>query len=1219
MNKNIKSIFFVLTLVTLLIAVGTVSAADNANSTTAVENSISDAALSDNDYVASEPVTTSNDKQVDTKTIEKEEKNIKKDPITIDGNTYEDVFENQEINGEEYYNEKNVFINNCTINGEYSGFFHTTYINNTIANAPICTEGITCYINNSYLYGGIEDGWGTTTIYLYNSTVNNTITKGRTTVYIYLDDNCVITPGTSIASNDKYRTIYLITNNTNSIYPFTDTFNAEDGKLIDITINKNITNNGNLTLNNVTANSTITNNGKLIINDNVIIGENFAYTGNGKIIINDTSKIAPFLKAYNGNYTLINQNITDDKKNYGNLTLDNCNIANSITNQGNLTLNKCNVTGNIINEGILIIDNETIFDSNAAITGDGEIIVNDLRNIIANIPILNGTYNISDATIDSNHIFIGNISFNNCNFISENNSNIGYLYLNNCSATNNNWLNNYFITVINEESNIDETINNQGSIYKGSLPSEDYYPTNYVINNMTAGIFFENNTLKDFISPGSTLDFQGTIGGIPGLTSIIIDRPVNIITSTNDGRIENFGNITYNNGASGSNITGLYTYNTQFYVRNAHNMVFDNISNVVVSKSIGWGVGQTSIGHNSTNITVKNSYFYTKDNGGSSTFVFGWADNSTLVNSTVEADGTVGNLIYLTTYNVDIPSGVKPNSNNKILNNTLRGPETPAGICWGIVLSGINNTIDGNTIYYRGTGITGQWGSGVTGNINDEQSLIDIYGNTVSNNKLYNGSTILQGNIIYNNYVEKGTILVSNAKAYNNTAAGLTLGAGQMLVTNNTILGTTIVQGGTNREYALIENNTLNNITFQSKDANNVIFNNNTIGSITSGGYPAQDVAVSNITFTNNNITSNIIMGQRSQNFRYDNNNIIGQITLLANNSIWTNNSITGNIKIGDMFGGNNNQLHYNNITGNISFESWYNSNNNTLTNNNINGYIEYKTTDKDGGNNNTIINNTIISPQQYTIIVTGNQDMTNNIITDNYLKANGTYGDESVKLNKETNTIANNTPKIELIIDTTEFTPGQTTTIKAGIYFDGEILTDITKGKVTFKVDGKTLKDANGKVIYAKIINGTATIENYQVPDTWKESSTIQAIYSGSTQCDKLTSEKTEITITKEAPTFTIDPVEPATAGNTITLKATITDNNKVINTGKVVFKINGKTVKDENGKVIYAKVVNGTVSVDYTIPDSYKTGNYTLTATYMGTDYDRLTSESTINVVKA
>ncbi|MBE6488350.1 MAG: hypothetical protein E7Z86_06520 [Methanosphaera stadtmanae] len=88
--------------------------------------------------------------------------------------------------------------------------------------------------------------------------------------------------------------------------------------------------------------------------------------------------------------------------------------------------------------------------------------------------------------------------------------------------------------------------------------------------------------------------------------------------------------------------------------------------------------------------------------------------------------------------------------------------------------------------------------------------------------------------------------------------------------------------------------------------------------------------------------------------------------------------------------------------------------------------------------------------------------------------------------------------------------------------YIDAtKINTNLTKGKVTFKVDGKTLKDANGKVIYAKVVNGTATIEDYMVPDTWNKHSTIQAVYSGSSELAKISSEKTELTI--QTPEITI------------------------------------------------------------------------------------------------
>ena len=229
------------------------------------------------------------------------------------------------------------------------------------------------------------------------------------------------------------------------------------------------------------------------------------------------------------------------------------------------------------------------------------------------------------------------------------------------------------------------------------------------------------------------------------------------------------------------------------------------------------------------------------------------------------------------------------------------------------------------------------------------------------------------------------------------------------------------------------------------------------------------------------------------------------------------------------------------------------------------------------------------------------------------------TYVDPTGKYNTTTTKININIKELTLTVDPITATVGETINITARITADNETMIDINKGKVTFKVNGKTLKDANGKVIYAKIINGVATIENYLVPDDWaKEGTTIQAVYSGSIQCDKLTGEKTEINIEKAEPTLTTNDIT-ATAGETITLTATITDNNKVINTGKVVFKINGKTVKDANGKVIYAKVVNNQVNVEYTLPADMKDKEYNITVTFISSDYDKLETTATMTIVKS
>ncbi|RAP53738.1 MAG: hypothetical protein BZ137_05855 [Methanosphaera sp. rholeuAM130] len=257
-------------------------------------------------------------------------------------------------------------------------------------------------------------------------------------------------------------------------------------------------------------------------------------------------------------------------------------------------------------------------------------------------------------------------------------------------------------------------------------------------------------------------------------------------------------------------------------------------------------------------------------------------------------------------------------------------------------------------------------------------------------------------------------------------------------------------------------------------------------------------------------------------------------------------------------------------------------------------------------GSNNIVENNTITKTGEYTINITGND----NVVRYNTLYSETNEGDDSVVTSGEGNIVENNLPEKlvpTLKVDTTEFTVGSTATISASIYYGDEVLTDINKGKVSFKVNGKTLKDAGGKVIYAKVVNGVAVIEDYEVSQNWaKEGSTIQAVYSGCADLAKMSSDMEDITVTAQEPSITTSDVQ-ATVGQSVTLTATVTATTPV-NNGKVVFKINGKTVKDANGKVIYTKVTDGTVNVEYALPNDMKAQEYTLTAVFISNDYGRL-----------
>ncbi|RAP54182.1 MAG: hypothetical protein BZ137_03635, partial [Methanosphaera sp. rholeuAM130] len=174
-----------------------------------------------------------------------------------------------------------------------------------------------------------------------------------------------------------------------------------------------------------------------------------------------------------------------------------------------------------------------------------------------------------------------------------------------------------------------------------------------------------------------------------------------------------------------------------------------------------------------------------------------------------------------------------------------------------------------------------------------------------------------------------------------------------------------------------------------------------------------------------------------------------------------------------------------------------------------------------------------------------------------------------------------------------------------------------ISNGKIVFKVNGKTLKDADGKVIYTKVVNGTASIL-YDVNSTWLEKTiSVTAVYSGSSMYPSIRN-NTTIYIPKKNPSIHLTPFyESVKIGSNTTFKAKVSDGYTPITTGKVIFKINGKTIKDADGNVIYALLdSNGEVSVNYTIT-GLKAKTYTITAVFISDEYNRAEDTSKLTLV--
>ena len=180
---------------------------------------------------------------------------------------------------------------------------------------------------------------------------------------------------------------------------------------------------------------------------------------------------------------------------------------------------------------------------------------------------------------------------------------------------------------------------------------------------------------------------------------------------------------------------------------------------------------------------------------------------------------------------------------------------------------------------------------------------------------------------------------------------------------------------------------------------------------------------------------------------------------------------------------------------------------------------------------------------------------------------------------------------------------------------------TSVSGGKVIFKVNGITLRDDNNNVLYAMLKDGVASI-NYKVQGVWlKDTSTLQAVYSGNENYTSSRSVPSQIlNINRATASITLEKDKiTAKSGETLTFRAKILDAaGDRINGGKVVFKLNGKSLSDKEGNILYAGVVDGEALLDYTIPTAYTAKDYVLTAVFGGGDYERSETNVTLTLIK-
>ena len=425
--------------------------------------------------------------------------------------------------------------------------------------------------------------------------------------------------------------------------------------------------------------------------------------------------------------------------------------------------------------------------------------------------------------------------------------------------------------------------------FKSSTNSTTFKVFDGIVTNETFFDYFINGTLADYVPEGATLDFRGKFYSHDDVKfDLAINKPINMISTTGDAFIdlnttagsllgENPGScFTINNGGSGSNVSGIIFHNTQVWIYDAHNVVLNNISVIVENKRVGSGVGTTTIRHGSTNVTLKNSYIYTSNNGGSSSIVLTHVQNCTVENNTIVGEGNVGNLLYLNTFN-DAGCDLS-NDYNKIINNKITGPSPAAAICYGIAINGNNNLIAGNVINYAGNGIVPAWGA--TPN-----------NNTYCDNVLIGGASmsVAASSIAYNNTVSGTLTIGSGSVAYNNTAKAISVSSNSV-VSNSSATAALTVQAG-----AKVANVTAASLSVNGKNA--------VIENVSISGVGTIKSSATNTTLINSTFGGMLTVQSAKNTIKY--NNIVlatGDAAILATggDNVITNNYLIAGDKLGD-------------------------------------------------------------------------------------------------------------------------------------------------------------------------------------------------------------------------------------------------------------------------------------------------------------------------------
>ena len=558
-------------------------------------------------------------------------------------------------------------------------------------------------------------------------------------------------------------------------------------------------------------------------------------------------------------------------------------------------------------------------------------------------------------------------------------------------------------------------------------------------------------------------------------------------------------------------------------------------------------------------------------------------ENTILYGTTITADAPViiRNLT-IDNQNKGLENAIIIYSNNCIVENCNILDNTTSDVEEIYVLNN-NNTIRNNHITVYGPSDEIDWYSSP-----DLASTLSIAiissNNIIANNTINTYSSIkkhehgtiesitIQGSYINDIYAENNTIINNTINTITDEYAfGINLGEN---IDGNKIINNTIYTRGKKFADGIQPFSSINNFTVTG---NKIISISDDL---------ADGIAISKDkmqgTTQNNTIKDNTIevTGKTTNGIEiYNSENAI-----IENNTI----TINGNTSNGIIVEGNANLTR------------------NTITINSENGTGILSTSLE----KSNITNNTIKTNSPYAINLTNANN--NNISDNNVNSQNSDY----IYINGENNIIENNNPCIiNTYITILPFTAMIQSYTNTTIKVKDQNNNTVNSGKVIIKINGKTLKDNEGKTVYIKVKNGTAVF-NYKIP-TSNINSNISAVYSGN---DKYLSSRTDnismnLTLPADEIKITVEKT-PKKGQNTILTATLVSNNNNKLDEGYVLFKINGITLKDTHNKTLLVNVYNNTAVLNCTLP-ILNTNNYNITAVYVNQNY-RLENSSIIEVSK-